>query len=143
MFLRLYSCLKIFTSQNTPTKIIGGLWKRYGISQSYFFCLKYMLRFSTKLLIQLSLPYLLLFLKLYSVLIMFSPQKHPKIVTGPLNGYGIVWIGVCPEYLLRFPTKLSVKLHFRDFEKILRLCSRFTIFIPKKATKPQKPSQIS
>ena len=75
------------------------------------------IKFSKKLLVQLPLSYLVLFLKLYSVLTMFSPQKHPKIVTGPLNGYGIVWIRVCSEHLLRIPAKLLVKLRFRDFQK--------------------------
>ena len=95
-----------------------------------------MLRFSTKLLVTLFLSYLLIFLRLCSVLIVLSPQKYPKIVTGTWNGWGIGWIWLCPlDYILTFPTKLLAKLRFRDFRIFLRLYSPLTIFASQK---PQK-----
>ena len=67
---------------------------------------------------------------------MFPPKKHAKIVTVPLNGWGILQICLRSlEYILRFQTKLVFKLSFGNFRIFLRLCSLFTIFAPQKTPK--------
>ena len=101
--------------KNYP-KIIISLWKRYGITQSYFGRLKYMSRFLAKLLVKLFFSNLLLYLELCLVLAVSSSQRYPQIVTGLLNGSDIVWIWLCPlDYISRFPTELLVKVGFWDF----------------------------
>ena len=125
-----------FLHPTNHPKIIPCLWKRYSISQSYLCFLKYILSLLTKLLLKLFLSCLLIFLSLCSVLIVLSPPKYPTTVTGPLNGCGIVWIWLCPlDHILKFSTKLLVKVRFRDFRIFLRLYSRLTIFASQKTTR--------
>ena len=133
--LKLYSPLTIFASQNLKNhkKYYHRSLKEIRYQVKSFLLFNIHVNFLKKLLVQLPLLYLLFFLKLYSVLTMFSPQKHPKICL-------IIW--VFQEYLVRFPTKLLVKLRFGDFQKILRFCSGFTIFAPKNPIKLQKSPQI-
>ena len=64
-------------------KIIKGFWKWYDIRQICSWCL-YIGRFSATLLIKLFLLCFGIFLRLYSVLMVFSPKKHSKIVTDAL-----------------------------------------------------------
>ena len=83
----------------------------------------------------------------------FLPSKHPKIVTGPLNGCDIVWIRLCPlEYMLKVRTKLLVKLRFGNFliffkflftwlYVIIMSRTRFIVNLHSKTT--QKSLQIS
>ena len=95
-----------------------------------------MLRFLITLFVKLFLSYLLIFLRLCSVLIVLSLQEKPEIVTGPLNGCSIVLIWSCPlDYTLRFPTKLLVKIRFGDFWIFFRLYSPLTIFASLKQKK--------
>ena len=97
---------------------------------------KYMLRVLTKFLGYLFLWYLLILLRLYVVLTAFMPRNYPKIITSPLDGCGIVWIRFCPlEYISKFPTKLLVKLCFKNFWIFLKSCLLFKIFSPHKPTK--------
>lgn len=44
-------------------------------------------------------------------------KKNPKIVTGPLNEFGILLICLCPiVYVIRLSIRLLVKLRFGYFE---------------------------
>ena len=75
----------------------------------------------TKLLVKSFVSYLLLFLNLCSVLTVFLPLKHTKIITGLLNGCAIVCIGLFPlEYILRFRTKFITKVLFWRFLNIFK-----------------------
>ena len=119
--------LQFLHPKNHP-KIITGLWKRCGIRQINFYCLKYMLMFLKKLL----LSFFVTFVNLFEVMLSFydasAQKKHPEIVTDPLNGCGILKICLdCLEYILRFPTKWLVKMnllslfdtHVKVFDKIV------------------------
>ena len=67
---------------------------------------------------------------------MFPPKKHQKVITGLLNSCGILWISFRPlEYIIKFPTKLLVKLHFGNFWIFLKFCLLFKIFPPQKPSK--------
>ena len=77
-----------------------------------------------------------MFLRLYLVLTVLLPTKYPKIVTGPLNECGIVWIWLCPlECILKFATKLLAKLCLGNFKMFLKFYSLFKIFAPQKPPK--------
>ena len=67
---------------------------------------------------------------------MFPPRKTQKIIAGPLNGCGILQICLRPlEYLIRFPTKLLVKLYFGNVWMFLKFYLLFKIFAPQKPPK--------
>ena len=114
-----------FAPQNHQN-IITGPWKRYGISQSYFFCSKYMSRFLTNIIVKLYLSYLLLMLRLCSVLTGFSPPKHPQIFTDPLNNCYIFQISLSSlEYILGFADiHLLLQIHVNVLDKVIN----WTIF---------------
>ena len=66
----------------------------------------------------------------------FHPKEHQKIITAFLSGCGILYTCLRPlEYVIRFPTKLLLKLCFGYFRTFLRLCSLFPIFAPHKPPK--------
>ena len=60
-------------------------------------------------------------------------KKYHKIITGPVNGCGILQTGLrCLEYIIRFLIKLLVKLCFENFWILLKFCWLFKIFAPQK-----------
>ena len=82
-----------------------------------------------------------IFVRLYSILMVFRQKKHPKIATDPLNRCSILQICLGHlEHILIFPKKLLVKMRYGYFRKVLRLCWLFTIFTVQKTRK--KSSQV-
>ena len=77
ILLGLCSFFLIFAFQK-PLKILTGLWKRCDVCQNYLSYWKYMLRVLKKLLVNLFMLYLLIFLRLHSVLTVFFPQGTQK-----------------------------------------------------------------
>ena len=130
IFLNFCSFFNIFAPQKPPKNHHRCLKEMQRLSK-LLVLLKYTLRVLTKFVGHLVLLYLLIFLRLYLVLTMFLPTKYPKIVTGPLNRYGIIWIRLCPlDYISKFPTKLLVKLYFGNFWIFLKSYSLFKVFAP-------------
>ena len=102
---------------------------------------KYMSRVLIKLLVNLFLWYLLLFLRLYLVLTVFFPTNYQKIATGSLNGCDIFWIQLCSlKYISKFPIKLLVTLCFGNFQILLKSRSLFNISAPQKQPKNHQKS---
>ena len=97
-------------------KIVIGLWKSCIIRQIYFHCLKYMLRFLTKLLFEVFCQICEDFWDNVQFLQCFRPNRHQKITTGSLNKCGILQTCLCSlEHIIGFLTKLRYKLCFEYF----------------------------